>query len=102
MQSKVTSAVHRKLPISEMKWIRTRALFASFMTSRIHSPQLLVRVQNTIPYVSETYQCCLNGEVGLLKKRFDNGLASPFDVDPEGVSLVHVSFDYIDLSRARR
>jgi hypothetical protein len=73
------------------KWMWTRALFTSFMTSRLYGPEMLVRVQNTISYVSETYQCCLNGEVGLLKKRFDNGLASPFDVDPEGVSLLHVS-----------
>jgi hypothetical protein len=79
------------------KWIWTRALFASFMTSRLYGPEMLVRVQNTIPYVSETYQFCLNGQTELLKKRFDGGLASPYDVDPEGVSLLHVSFPYSDL-----
>jgi hypothetical protein len=73
------------------KWMWTRALFASFMTSKLHGPEMILRVKNTIPYTSETYQCCLNGELGLLKRRFDDGLASPFDVDPEGVSLVHVS-----------
>jgi hypothetical protein len=72
------------------KWMWTRALFTTFATSREYGPELLVRVQHTIPYASETYQHCLNGEVVSLKRRFDDGLASPFDVDPDGISLLHV------------
>ena len=75
------------------QWFWTRALYAAFVSSRMRGPEMLIRVQNKIPYASETYQHCLNGELNLLKNRFDDGFASPFDVDPDGMSLLHVSRD---------
>lgn len=53
-------------------------------------PEMLLRVQTTIPYTSETYNHCLKGNVGSLQRLFGEGSASPFDVDPDGVSLLHV------------
>ena len=75
------------------QWIWGRALFAAFATTRMTGPEMLIRVQNKIPYASETYQFCLNGRVSSLKRLFDGGLASPFDVDVDGMSLLHVSFN---------
>jgi len=71
-------------------WFWTRALFASFVKSTMFGPEMLLRVQTTIPYTSETYNHCLKGNVGSLQRLFEEGCASPFDVDPDGVSLLHV------------
>jgi len=71
-------------------WIKERVLYTCFVSSRMTGPEFLVRVQNSVPFSSETYQHCLNGDSALLKRRFDSGLASPYDVDPDGLSLLHV------------
>jgi ankyrin repeat protein len=64
-------------------------------------PEMLLRVQTTIPYASETYNFCANGNVKALQRLFEEGLASPFDVDPRGVSLLHnaLRFDHYSTCR---
>jgi hypothetical protein len=73
------------------QWVWGRALFAAVASSRMTGPEMLIRVQNKIPFASETYQFCLNGNVTSLQRHFDHGLASPYDVDTDGLSLLHVS-----------
>lgn len=72
-------------------WFWTRALFASLTSANMPGPEMLIRVQTTVPFASETYQYCLNGNTIGLQRLFEKHSASPFDVDPDGVSLLHVS-----------
>jgi hypothetical protein len=72
------------------EWFWTRALFASFVKSTMFGPEMLLRVQTTIPWASETYNFCVDGNVKGLQRLFEEGSASPFDVDPRGTSLLHV------------
>jgi hypothetical protein len=74
-------------------WFWTRALFASFTTANVPGPEMLIRVQTKIPYASEIYQHCLNGNAESLQRLFQERAASPFDVDPDGLSLLHVRAD---------
>jgi hypothetical protein len=74
------------------RWFWTRSLLASFVTANIAGPEMLIRVSNTIPYASETYQQCQTGNVHGLLRLFENGNASPFDLDPDGLSLLRVSY----------
>ena len=73
------------------EWFWTRALFASFVKSTMFGPEMLLRVQTTIPWASETYNFCVDGNVKGLQRLFEEGCASPFDVDPRGASLLLVS-----------
>ena len=73
------------------EWFWTRSLLVSFMSASMSGPEMLIRVSNTIPFASETYQHCLGGNVPGLKRLFETGCASPFDLDPEGLSLLRVS-----------
>jgi hypothetical protein len=75
-------------------WFWTRALFASFTTANVPGPEMLIRVQMKIPYASETYQHCLNGNAESLQRLFQERVASPFDVDQDGLSLLHVCADH--------
>lgn len=61
------------------------------MSAALSGPEMLIRVTNTIPYACETYQHCVDGNVLGLRRLFEIGKASPFDLDPDGVSLLHVS-----------
>jgi hypothetical protein len=73
------------------EWFWERSLFTSFMTASLSGPEMLIRVSNTIPYACETYQHCIDGNAPGLRRLFEVGKASPFDLDPEGFSLLHVS-----------
>lgn len=75
-------------------WFWTRALFASFTTANVPGPEMLIRVQTKIPFASEIYQHCLNGNAESLQRLFQKRAASPFDVDPDGLSLLHVRADH--------
>jgi hypothetical protein len=72
-------------------WFWERSLFTSFMSAALSGPEMLIRVTNTIPYACETYQHCVDGNVLGLRRLFEIGKASPFDLDPDGVSLLNVS-----------
>jgi hypothetical protein len=72
-------------------WFWTRSLLASFVSASVAGPELLLRLSNTVPYSSETYQHCMSGNVSGLTRLFEAGKASPFDLDPEGLSLLRVS-----------
>lgn len=72
-------------------WFWTRSLLASFMTANVAGPEMLIRISNTIPFASETYQQCQTGNAFGLLRLFENGSASPFDLDPDGLSLLRVS-----------
>jgi hypothetical protein len=72
------------------KWMWARALLAS-MLAAIQGPELLLRVPRIIPFASHTYQYCLDGSVMALRRLFEEGHASPYDIDARGFSLLHVS-----------
>jgi hypothetical protein len=74
-------------------WFWTKALFASLTTANVPGPEMLIRVQTKIPYTSEIYQHCLTGNAESLQRLFQERAASPFDVDPDGISLLHVRAD---------
>jgi hypothetical protein len=76
-------------------WFWERSLFTSFMTAALSGPEMLIRVTNTIPFACETYQHCLDGNVPGLRRLFELGKASPFDLDPAGISLLHVSVETV-------
>jgi hypothetical protein len=73
------------------KWFWEQALFASILQGTMSGPEMLLRVHRTIPFASETYQYTLDGNVPALRRIFEQGKASPFDMDPNGQSLLHVS-----------
>jgi hypothetical protein len=77
-------------------WFWTRSLLVSFVSASVAGPEMLLRLSNTVPYSSETYQHCMNGDVLGLTRLFETGNASPFDLDPEGLSLLRVSI--LDIS----
>jgi ankyrin repeat protein len=76
------------------KWFWTRALFASVVNDVMAGPEMLLRVPRQVPFTSEAYQHCLNGDVTSLKLLFDAGKASPFDVDPDGTFLLNSALRY--------
>ncbi|KUJ10167.1 ankyrin [Mollisia scopiformis] len=80
-------------------WFWERSLFTSFMTAARSGPEMLIRVTNTIPFACEAYQHCLDGNVTGLQRLFELGRASPFDLDPSGISLLHnaLRFDHFEL-----
>jgi ankyrin repeat protein len=82
-------------------WFWSRSLLLSFMTASAAGPELLIRIPNTIPYASETYQHCLDGNVAGLLRLFKKKIASPFDLDPKGVSLLSnaLRFDHFSACR---
>jgi len=82
------------------EWFWTRSFLASFMTAGFAGPEMLIRLSNTIPFASETYQHCLGGNILGLKRLFEMGSASPFDLDPDGLSLLRVSVSFISMNVA--
>ncbi len=75
------------------KWFWAQQLFKATLTTRATSgPEMVLRVQRTYPFSSEIYQYCLDGNVSGLRRLFESRIISPYDVDPEGRSLIHVSF----------
>ncbi|KAF2232683.1 ankyrin [Viridothelium virens] len=70
------------------EWLWTKMLFASYDTSTLAGPELLLRVQTKIPFASPALDYCFRGDITSLKRMFEDGTASPFDVDPDGTSLL--------------
>lgn len=75
-------------------WFWTKNLFASFVANTLAGPELLLRVQNTIPWESRACQYCVIGEVMSLKRMFENGMASPFDVQQDSFSLLLLALQH--------
>ncbi|KAL9071606.1 MAG: hypothetical protein Q9157_005414 [Trypethelium eluteriae] len=69
------------------EWFWTNVLFASCDTTTLAGPELLLRVQTKIPFNSAAIDYCFRGDIMSLKRMFENGTASPFDVNPDGTSL---------------
>ncbi|KAL3480026.1 hypothetical protein BJX99DRAFT_46039 [Aspergillus californicus] len=60
-----------------------------------------VQVHNIIPFDSPVFLHCENGEIEEVQRLFSNRLASPFDCDPYGKSLLHVAADNTDFNMCR-
>jgi ankyrin repeat protein len=82
-------------------WFWSQSLVASFTTAQPTGPELLIRISNTIPFASETYQYCSSGNERGLVRLFAAGKASPFDLDPDGLSLLRnaLKWDHFSLCR---
>ena len=68
-------------------WLLARV----FMGNITPAPEMLLRVGNVIPSRSSVFHHAMLGSVDGIKKLFDQGLASPFDVAESGSSVLHVS-----------
>jgi hypothetical protein len=80
------------------KWFWSQAfLKAVVAVSPFSGPEMLIRVQRTYPYASEIYQYCLDSNIPGLKRLFENRVLSPFDVDLDGRSLLHVSMPILHI-----
>jgi hypothetical protein len=59
-------------------WLSTTVL--TFAFSHIPSPEMLLRMSNSIPRSAEVFKYAANGDILGLQSLFDLGKASPFDV----------------------
>ncbi|KAH8655766.1 hypothetical protein BX600DRAFT_440255 [Xylariales sp. PMI_506] len=59
-----------------------------------------LRTYNVVPLGSPVFVLCANGDSANLQDMFNSKRASPFDIDPEGNTLLHASgFAHIDICR---
>ncbi|OIW34421.1 hypothetical protein CONLIGDRAFT_638782 [Coniochaeta ligniaria NRRL 30616] len=69
------------------KWLTQKAWEVGISRS-ILGWQTILRVYNTIPYDSDVLRFAYDGNYTEITKLFENGLASPLDVDTDGWSLL--------------
>ncbi|OJI98001.1 hypothetical protein ASPVEDRAFT_440864 [Aspergillus versicolor CBS 583.65] len=60
-----------------------------------------LQVNSVIPFSSPVLTHCWRGEITEIQRLFSAGLASPFDCDPDGWSLLHVAAVNHDLDLCR-
>ncbi|KAL2833284.1 hypothetical protein BDW59DRAFT_156785 [Aspergillus cavernicola] len=69
--------------VDKMWTINTSHLFSSWTFS--------IRVNNVVPHESPILLHCREGNIKEIQRLFSAGLASPFDCDPNGQSLIHMA-----------
>ncbi|KAL3478282.1 hypothetical protein BJX99DRAFT_256607 [Aspergillus californicus] len=50
-----------------------------------------IRTNNVVPYGAPIIRACLHGDIAEVQSLFDSGLASPFDCDPRGHSVLQIA-----------
>ncbi|RFU26989.1 hypothetical protein B7463_g9348, partial [Scytalidium lignicola] len=80
------------------------ALSISIMIAKraMQTPEMLVRVLRVRPYGStDLFRFATHGNIGKLQDLFNNGEASPWDVQPDGRNALHFSFGQYNLDTCR-
>ena len=67
-------------------WLLARTMIILMRISSSYGPELLIRIPRIISYNASIFQCIHTGNVNEIKRLFERGLSSPFDVDPSGLS----------------
>ncbi|KAG4430425.1 hypothetical protein IFR05_014095 [Cadophora sp. M221] len=81
-----TTSVSFGLP----RWICARRFELRMMKSRQGWDQSF-RSYRMVSYDAKVFDYCMHGNVAALQQLFANGQASPFEIDPDGRSPLHVS-----------
>ncbi|MCJ1292557.1 hypothetical protein MMC34_004108 [Xylographa carneopallida] len=82
------------IPVSRFSYYFPTWLLARvFMGNITPAPEMLLRVGNVIPSRSSVFHHAMLGSVDGIKKLFDQGLASPFDVAESGSSVLHFALN---------
>ncbi|KAI9376520.1 hypothetical protein BJX61DRAFT_538758 [Aspergillus egyptiacus] len=87
---------NRKAPFQRQFRFRTPLLFVDKLWTISTTPaysgwNFTFRVNNVVPQDSPVFQHCQEGKVQEVQRLFSAGLASPFDCDPNGKSLLHIA-----------
>jgi hypothetical protein len=74
-------------------WLLARRILVRLAYSSANGPELLLRLPRVVPPTSDVFNFARTGNVRGLQHLFENGLASPFDVNSCGLTPLHVSSD---------
>ena len=72
-------------------WLLTRAMVILMKCSSATGPELIVRIPRIVSFEASIFQYVRNEDLCGIKRLFESGLSSPFDVDPIGMSALAVS-----------
>ena len=75
-------------------WFWNRYLSSSFSYAPIRGPELNIRLPRTVSWVSGLWRHGLDGNLRAVQDLFSRGLASPWDVQALGGSLLHYATDH--------
>lgn len=89
-KSVATVAVTAQFPA----WFWNRYLSSSFSYASIRGPELNIRLPRTVSWVSTLWRHGVDGNLQAVQDLFSRGLASPWDVQGLGGSLLHYATDH--------
>ena len=75
-------------------WFWKRYLSSSFAYTPIRGPEINVKLPRTVSWVSSLWRHGLEGNLRAVQDLFSQGLASPWDVQALGGSLLHYATDH--------
>jgi len=79
------------LSISLPPWLYARRCHLCLVKAR-QGWDYSFRSYRMVPYDADVFQHCMAGNVAALQQLFRSGASSPFEVDPDGRTPLHVSF----------
>jgi hypothetical protein len=84
-------ATSTSISITLPKWIYARK-FQVCLTRSYQGWDQSLRIYKTVPHSAPIFSCCKSGNLKGLQRLFGSDQASPFEVDPDGMTPLHVSF----------
>jgi hypothetical protein len=85
-----TSASTVSLVYRFPSWLVPRTLHLQFLHSRSGNFSVRLGVSRVLPSNAFAFSCAATGDIEVLKLLLVRGVVSPFDVDPNGDTLLHV------------
>ncbi|KAL9589864.1 MAG: hypothetical protein Q9203_001319 [Teloschistes exilis] len=82
------------LNIQFPSWLWKQYLSSSFVCSPLHTTNLNFALSRTVSWMSSLWRHGLDGNVRAIQDLFSEGLASPFDVQALGGSVLHYATDH--------
>lgn len=75
-------------------WLCARRIITQFTTSDLQAPELKIRIPRVRPNQAPVFNLARCGDTEGLRTLFEKGLASPYDIDSEGHTALHVSLTH--------
>lgn len=80
-------------------WVASRSIVLRDRYSPLHGHNISISTPRVCPWNSQIFHLAIQGSIEAVQKLFDQGLASPYDVDELGWSALSVSFLYHNRNR---
>ena len=84
-----------RIRFSPASWLLISWGFEAILSQLFGKPRVCIRTFNVVQRASPVRLVCAHGDEHELYRYFHEGLATPYDVTPEGSTLLHVRSDFL-------